>query len=329
MNEISASNDWGRNLHREFRPFRVCDRPLLEQPNYVLRIELQENHVEIPMMGEQPRYSVAIDESMARSIKQLEFSFPFDKSKLAEEASVEPSEIQVALLLKDYKTRNILPIGRWELANLPDTFEIKSDALSKISVADNFEISVVSYLKEDRKAAPGVASKKGATLARCDLAISVEGEIGPDFNVTTISPEDLESLGYGKNTLFIIEPLEDEEDYSKPAKDVFGIRVNEIAAEKLSQIQGANSFGSAFYRMMMADILFQICQKVFVGGIDPNWPENSVGKTLVRFIEKNSSVAIDKIPEYAKNEIDRLQAILQSALELATNVQSATLTGRN
>lgn len=327
MIEQNLMADWGRNLHREFRPFKICERPLQEQSVYVLHLVLEDGSQDIPMMGEQPRYSVAVDETIARSIRELEFGMPFDRVRLAEEAGIDASEIEVALLLKDFKTRNVLPIARWSLSVVPDRFEISSEDLCQISLVDDFEVSVVAYLKATRVPSPGIASAKGATLARCDLTVSIEGETGPDFQVTSISPDELEKLGYGRNALFIVE-IEDE-DYSKPAKEVFSVKVNEIAAEKLSQVQGTNTFGSAFYRHMMADILFQVSQKVFSSGIDPNWSENSVGKTLMRFIEKNANVPSEKLPQYANNEIDRLQAILQSSLEMASVVQRATLTGKN
>lgn len=326
MSEQAVVADWGRNLHREFRPFKICEKPLVEQNVYVLRLVLEDGSQEIPMTGEQPRYSVAVDEAIARNIRALQFGMPFDRARLAEEAGIDASEIEVALLLKDFKTRNVLSVDRWPLASVPDRFEIPADELARISVVDDFEVSIIAFLRATRMVSPGVASVKGATLARCDLTVSVEGETGPDFQVTSISPDELEKLGYGRNALFIVE-IEDE-DFSKPAKDVFSVKVNEIAAEKLSQVQGSNSFGSAFYRSMMADILFQVAQKVFLAGIDPNWPENSVGKTLLRFIEKNANVPTDKLQQYATNEIDRLQAILQSSLEMASVVQSATLTGK-
>lgn len=327
MSEQNLVTDWGRNLHREFRPFKICEKPVQEQGVYVLHLTLEDGSQDIRMMGEQPRYTVAVDESIARSIREFEFSMPFDRVRLADEAGIDAPDIEVALLLKDFKTRNVLPIARWPLSAVPDIFEISSDNLERISLADDFEVSIVAYLKASRPSSPGTASSKGATLARCDLTISIEGEIGPDFQVTSISPDELEKLGYGRNALFIVD-IEDE-DYSKPAKEVFSVKVNELAAEKLSQVQGTNNFGSAFYRHMMADILFQVSQKVFFSGIDPNWPENSVGKTLIRFIEKNANVPSDKLQQYATNEIDRLQAILQSSLEMASVVQNATLTGKS
>lgn len=329
MNDVTTAQlDWGRNLHREFRPFRICEKPVAEQNAYVLKLALEGGELDIPMMGEQPRYSAVIDETVSRTIQGIDFSMPFERDRLCEESGIDADDVEMALLLKDFKTRNVLTIARWPLPSAPDRFEIPAERLSEISLVDDFEISIIAYLKHARIAHAGVASTKGATLARCDLTISIENEIGPDFQVTTITPDELEKLGYGKNALFIVEWME-EDEFTKPAKEVFAVRVNEIAAQKLMQVQGTNTFGSAFYREMMSDILFQVAQKIFAKGIDPNWPENSVGKTLLRFIEKNANVAPEKLEQYARGEIDRLQAILQSSLELATTVQNANLTGRN
>lgn len=328
MSEQVAAMDWGRSLHREIRPFRICEKPLVEQSACVLRLLLAEaGELDMPMMGEQPRYSVAIEDSTSRIIKGIEFALPFDRNKLCEESGVAAEDIELALLLKDFKTRNVLPLSRWPLSTAPDRFEIPADKLSEISLVDDFEISVVTYLKRRHVSQPGIASAKGATLARCDITISIESESGPDFGISTITPEELDNLGYGQNALFIIDWME-EEDFSKTAKEVFAVRVNDVAAQKLTQIQGANSFGTAFYRQMMADILFQVSQTIFKNGIDPAWPDNSVGKTLVRFVEKQTGVTAEKLEHFAKEEIDRLQAILQSSLELATVVQNAALTGR-
>lgn len=329
MAEESAEGlDWGRNLHRSIRPFRICERPIVEQGAYVLRLMLDVGEQDIPMMGEQPRFSVAIDQGLSRTIRGIEFGMPFEKARLCAESGVEAEDIDLALLLKDFKTRNVLPVSRWPLLAAPDRFTISRESLAEISLADDFEVSIVAYLKRTAEAMPGVARTIGATLARCDLTIAVEGDTGPDFQVTTITPDDLEQRGFGRNALFVID-WEDEEDFSKPAKDIFVVRVNEIAAQKLMQIQGANTFGSAFYKHMMADILFQAARKILATGIDPNWPENSAGRTLIRFIEKNTGVPAEKIQQCASGDIDRLQALLQSALELATSVQNANLTGRN
>lgn len=329
MTEATATQqDWGRNLHREFRPFRICEKPIVEQNAYVLKLTLEDGELDIPMMGEQPRYSVAIEDSISRTIQGIEFMMPVDRSKLSEDSGIGSDEIEIALLLKDFKTRNVLTISRWPLPIAPKRFEIPKERLDEISLVDDFEISIVVYLKHKRASEVGIASTKGSTLARCDLTISVESEIGPDFQVSTITPDELEKLGFGRDALFVVEWME-EDDFSRPAKDVFGVRINEIAAQKLMQVQGTNTFGSAFYRQMMSDILFQTAQKIFVRGIDPNWPENSVGKTLLRFVEKATGVVPEKIEHCSKNEIEKLQALLQSALNLATTVQNANLTGRN
>lgn len=329
MNDQVVSMDWGRSLHREFRPFKVCEKPLVEQNAYVIRCPLAEGEpLEIPMMGEQPKYSVVVEDSVARGIRGVEFSMPFDRDKVCDESGVSAADVELALLLKDFKTRNVLVVQRWPLATAPERFEIPVERLAEISLVDDFEIGVVAYLKHAQKAQPGIATSKGAVLARCDLTITIETESGPDFDVTTITQDELESLGYGRNALFIVE-WTDEEDFSRPAKEVFSVRVNEVAAQKLMQVTGTNTFGSAFYRQMMADIMFQVSQKIFAKGIDPGWPDISVGKTLLKFIEKNSGVVPEKLEQYAKNEIDRLQAIVQSSLELSTAVQNAALAGRN
>lgn len=326
MSEQTSISDWGRSLHREFRPFLVCERPLPEKSLTTLRVKVEGGEREFHMMGEQPRYSVILEDEVARSLKGIEFSMPFERSRLCEESGVSEEDVEVALLLKDFKTRNVLPLSRWPLASAPERFEVSSEKLSEISLVDNFEISVIAYLKHATEPRPGLASKKGSVLARCDLTISVENEIGPDFDITTISPEDLERAGYGKDALFMIDIL--DEDYAKPAKEVFAVRVNELAAEKLKQVQGPNTFGSAFYRQMTADILFQISQKVFTKEIDPNWPDQSLGKTLIRFVEKNAAISPEKLQECAKGDLGMLQGILQSAVGLSSAVQNATLGGR-
>jgi len=325
---INESLDWGRTLHRPFRPFRICEKPIAEQSAYVLRLHLEEGEQSIQMMGEQPRFSIAIEEAVSRTIKGIEFAMPFERNRLCEESGVEAEDIELALLLKDFKTRNVLAISRWSLYSAPESFSIPANYLAEISLVDDFEVSVLAYLKHKKESAQGVASSKGATLARCDLTIAIESETGPDFQVTTITPDDLEQRGFGRDALFVID-WEDEEDFSKPAKDIFVVRVNEIAAQKLAQVQGTNSFGAAFYQHMMADILFQAAKKIFAGGIDPNWPEHSAGKTLARFIEKHAGLVPEKLQQCAVGESERLQALLQSALGLATSVQNANLTGRN
>lgn len=323
MSEQAQMTDWGRNLHRELRPFLVCEKPQPDEAKNILRLMVEGGQKEFPMQGEQPRYSVVVDDVTIRSLKGVTFTMQLEKDRICEESGVPPEEIEVALLLKDFKTRNVLNLARWSLSSAPREFEVPQEQLSQVSLSDSFEISVIGYLKDTVKHRLGLASQKGSVLARCDLTVSVENEIGPDFDVTTISPEDMERAGCGRDTLFMLEIV--DEDFSKPPKEVFSVKVNEIAAEKLKQVQGGNSFGSAFYRHMTSDILFQIAQKVLTREIDPNWPDQSLGKGLIRYLEKNTGISVEKLQAYAKDDVAMLQSILQSAVGLSTCVQNANL----
>lgn len=229
--------------------------------------------------------------------------------------------IRLVLLVRFTSVRNTIKVEDWQISEAPEQYEFDPGLFD--SQPSAFEVSLV-IMSVDNIDVDGVKLPAYARLGSKTFIVRTD-TTDNDFEVKFVSPEDLEQLGFSKNSLWVLNTL--SEDFNSPPAECFEVLINKNVDGKLQGVAASNVAGRLYMEAMSAEIEFAIAQQVLAKSEEIE-AEFGTLALLVDKISNETGLDHHRMREMAKNEPDKLRSYLQGTAKLARNIEFADVRRR-
>lgn len=319
---MTAEKPWRFSESRPLRPFRISERAL-DRTAFRVRKDSEFESTD-------PWQIVLEPEEIKHEKFRPELKLHLDSELLSTDTGIDPQELNLSIVVRDPALLRSTLVASWKVGDVPDSFELSTQALEKLSGQRGLVFVVQISPARELPKQFRIASQPGQVVCAREFAIAVPQD-GAGFPVQTVEPDYFQQIGLPKETVWIIH-WKTTDDFDRPIDDVLTVLINREECEKLLRLSSTDSVGRVVWSEIAVEILLEICLVVFAADPDKPRTKDSLLARLTAKLTRETGYTFDQLVSMGVDgREDRFQffrAHLQKDAELGSRIKHVSLAGR-